>query len=176
MGVRGDLEGYTGEGHIELLVRQHGFLGTETYGYALILPTISTLKSSETIYRLTGLPLRDGLLNVELATFVPIFGESITEADRRALSIPDDHNITCKLIDSGSGRELGHSQGAVKALAGSRTLQFKGAIFMKHLFAVGLTDLQTTGRLDLSMTYDVGNSPLPGYLQIVLISDAPASR
>jgi len=174
MGVRGDLEAYRGEGQIELLVRPQ-WLGKETYGYVLTLPRFRTDANFQKVYRLTGLPPWRSRLNVELATFNPVFSQPISVANRRALSIPESHAIACELLGSDSGQRFGHFKGTIYSTGVSSSLQFRGATFMKHLFACDVNPIQLNEELELTITYDVGDSPIPGHVQIVIIMDAPAN-
>jgi hypothetical protein len=173
-GPNREIKAYRGDGNLSLLSRHYG-PGMETYGYILDLPPFTPTENLRREYSLAGLPLWERSAQVEIVTFLPERRMSAWEASQIAPVPPEEHLVSCRVIDTKTGAVVAENEASISELAATTTLYFHRANFVRHILSIDLRTLTSTADLVLEFACDVGDSPSNEKMLLVVIVDAPTA-
>jgi len=171
--LAGCATGYRGNGSFGELTRTYIPVIGVTRGYSVEMPVFSPEEDVSVAYSLAGLPRKNWGFYVDLIVYLP--EERLPHAKQQEIdvSVPKEHEITCKLVDKKTSRVLCETTEAVSKLNPSRAMAFGGSPFVKHLIRAEFSDIPTGADLEIKVEYRIKGVPLKRAMLIVVVNDAP---
>ena len=171
--LAGCATGYRGTGNFAELTRTYIPVIGVTRGYSIEMPVFSPEQDVVATYSLERLPRKNWGFYVDLIVHLP--KERLSPAQQKEIdvSIPKEHQVTCKLVDKKTSRVLFETTEAVSDLKPSQAMAFRGSPFVKHLLRAEFSDIPAGADLEIQMEYRTEGIPLKREMLIVVVNDAP---
>jgi hypothetical protein len=165
--------GYRGSGNFGELTRTYIPVIGVTRGYSIEMPVFSPEADISTTYSLQRLPRKNWGFYVDLIVYLPEQRLPYAKQQEINVSVPREHQITCKLVDKKTSRVLFETTETVSDLKPSQAMAFRGSPFVKHLLRAEFSEIPSGAQLEIKMEYKTGGIPLKREMLIVVVNDAP---
>lgn len=171
--LAGCATGYQGNGNFGELTRTYIPVIGVTQGYSIEMPVFSPEKDVAATYSLNGLPRKNWGFHVELIVYLPKERLSPYKQKELDVSVPREHEISCKLVDRKTSKVLSETTQSVSTLNDTQAMAFRGSPFVKHLLRAEFSDIPSSADLEIKIEYKTKGIPLKREMLIVVVNDAP---
>ena len=170
--LAGCATGYRGNGNFAELTRTYIPVIGVTRGYSIEMPVFSPQEDVSATYLLEGIPRKNWGFYVDLVVYLP--KERLPPKQEEIdVSVPKEHEITCRVVDSRTSKVLMEMTSPVHDLNATQSYAFFGSPFVKQLLTVPFRDLPRRADLKIEVEYRTKGIPLKREMLIVVVNDAP---